>query len=62
VTTEAVTLSLAPGGRQLDLGINYEVGIGAASTLRLAATYSLDAGNVDGARGLALAAGIGIGF
>ncbi|MCW5719367.1 MAG: hypothetical protein KIS68_16235, partial [Bauldia sp.] len=62
VTTEVVTLSLAPGGRQLDLGVNYEVGIGATSTLRLAATYSLDAGNVDGARGLALAAGIGIGF
>ncbi|MGV8841382.1 MAG: S8 family peptidase [Bauldia sp.] len=62
VTTEAVTLSLAPGGRQLDLGVNYEVGIGASSTLRFAATYSLDAGNVDGARGLALAAGIGIGF
>ncbi len=62
VTTEVVTLGLAPDGRQLDLGVNYEVGIGASSTLRLAATWSLDAGNVDGARGLALAAGIGIGF
>lgn len=62
ITTEAVTLSLTPGGQQLDLGINYEIGIGATSTLRFAATYSLDAGNVDGARGLALAAGLGIGF
>lgn len=62
ITTEAVTLSLAPGGQQLDLGVNYEIGIGATSTLRFAATYSLDAGNVDGARGLALAAGLGVGF
>ncbi|MGE0458446.1 MAG: S8 family serine peptidase [Bauldia sp.] len=62
VTTEAVTVALAPEGRQLDFGFNYEIGLGALSTLRFAATYSLDAGNVADARGIAVAAGLGVGF
>ena len=62
ILTEALSADLAPLGNQRDLGFNYAIALGASRQLSLAATYSLDAGNVLGAAGFALAAGYRAGF
>ncbi|MHA1560239.1 MAG: S8 family peptidase [Alphaproteobacteria bacterium] len=62
ILVETLAIDLAPTGRQRDLGLNYAFGVGDAGRLSFAAQYSLDAGNVAGARGLAFAVGYGFGF
>jgi hypothetical protein len=62
ITTAALTAALAPSGRQRDLALTYGIGLGVSSELRMTAIYSLDAGNVSGARGFGIAAGYGLTF
>jgi hypothetical protein len=62
IIVESLAIDLAPTGRQRDLGLNYTFGVGNSGRLSFAAQYSLDAGNVAGAKSLAFAAGYGFGF
>jgi len=62
IVTESVRAELAPTGRQLDFGLSYAIGLGENSQIRLGAQYSLDAGHIDGAKGLSVVLGYGLTF